>query len=294
MQAKIEEAFAHLGAILMQTATSDDKIIIGHVRDAHGLLQDALRAPSPRGTDLDARQEVVIDWGRKAFGADHMADKIVRAARFIEEAAEMVQAVGLTKDHAQRALDHVYSRPPGDPKQEAGGSANTLMALCGAVGLSLDECQRFEIERCLAKDPAHFAARNQVKIREVDAAPSVAENEQRALLEKRFADRKSSSSVHDHTFSEGASPAPSTGEREAWQPIETAPRDGTAIFAYWTPTPQFVGDIGELVDVVRFTDGQWWGGDEFEDDYARSPTHWKPVGAPPVISPQPGKVGDGA
>lgn len=52
-QAKIEEAFAHLGAILMQTATSDDKIIIGHVRDAHGLLQDALRAPSPRAPSED-------------------------------------------------------------------------------------------------------------------------------------------------------------------------------------------------------------------------------------------------
>lgn len=53
MPTKIEEAFAHLGAILMQTAASDDKIIIGHVRDAHGLLQDALRAPSPRAPSED-------------------------------------------------------------------------------------------------------------------------------------------------------------------------------------------------------------------------------------------------
>jgi hypothetical protein len=53
MPTKIEEAFAHLGAILMQTAASDDKIIIGHVRDAHGLLQDVLRAPSPRAPSED-------------------------------------------------------------------------------------------------------------------------------------------------------------------------------------------------------------------------------------------------
>ncbi len=117
------------------------------------------------------RQSVVIEWGERCFGVEHMQDKIVRAARFFEEAAEMVQAVGLPRDHAKRAFDHVYSRPAGDPAQEAGGSANTLMALCGAIGLSLDECQRAEIERCLAKDPSHFAARNEAKLREVDASP---------------------------------------------------------------------------------------------------------------------------
>lgn len=124
----------------------------------------------PVAPTLDERQAVVIAWGVMAFGADHMADPIVRAARFIEEAAELVQAAGLTREHALRAFDHVYSRPAGELKQEVGGSANTLMALCGALGLSLDECQQAEIERCLAKDPAHFAARNQAKIRKIDTA----------------------------------------------------------------------------------------------------------------------------
>lgn len=119
---------------------------------------------------LNARQRIVIEWGERCFGPDHMQDKIVRAARFFEEAAELVQAVGLPRDHAQRAFDHVYSREAGDPKQEAGGVANTLMALCGALGLSFDECQQFEIDRCLAKDPSHFAKRNEAKLREVDAA----------------------------------------------------------------------------------------------------------------------------
>ncbi len=119
---------------------------------------------------LEERQRVVIEWGERCFGADHMRDKIVRAARFLEEAAELAQASGLPHDHATRALTHVYSRPAGDPAQEIGGSANTLMALCGALGLSLDDCQMTEIARVLAKDPAHFAARNQTKLREVDAA----------------------------------------------------------------------------------------------------------------------------
>lgn len=143
-------------------------------------LLDLLSAQAQGGGTLDDRQRVVVEWGAKAFGADHMADKIVRAARFIEEAAEFVQAIGLPRDHLDRAINHVYSRPAGDPAQEAGGSANTLMAACAAIGLSLDDCQRKEIERCLTKDSAHFAARNEAKLREVDtphpsAGPAVRE-----------------------------------------------------------------------------------------------------------------------
>lgn len=40
---RIEEAFAHLAGALMQTIPSDDQIIIGHMRDAHDLLQVELR-----------------------------------------------------------------------------------------------------------------------------------------------------------------------------------------------------------------------------------------------------------
>ncbi|MDB5606706.1 MAG: hypothetical protein JWP25_3606 [Bradyrhizobium sp.] len=98
-------------------------------------------APDAMREALDARQRVVIEWGERCFGIDHMRDKIVRAARFFEEAAELVQAVGLSRDHAMRAFDHVYSREAGTPAQEAGGVANTLMALCGAIDLSFDECR---------------------------------------------------------------------------------------------------------------------------------------------------------
>jgi hypothetical protein len=36
---RIREAYSHLGAALMQTAPSDDQIIMGHVRSAHELLE---------------------------------------------------------------------------------------------------------------------------------------------------------------------------------------------------------------------------------------------------------------
>ena len=118
--------------------------------------------------DMDRRQQIVIDWGKRAFGEEHMDDKIARAARFLEEATEFVQAIGLPEDHAQRVLSYVYSRPPGEPAQEAGGAVNTLMAACGTVGLSLDACQRDEIDRCLSKDPEMFAERNRHKEKVID------------------------------------------------------------------------------------------------------------------------------
>lgn len=119
--------------------------------------------------ERDRRQAVVVDWGARCFGPDHMADKIVRAARFFEEAAELVQAVGLSREHAMRAFDHVYGRDPGDLWQEAGGVGVTLMALCNAIGLSADGCEVREINRCLSKTPESFAARNRAKIEQVDS-----------------------------------------------------------------------------------------------------------------------------
>lgn len=137
-------------------------------------------SPTPQagGESRDARQRVVVEWGSRCFGADHMLDVKVRAARFLEEAAELAQAVGLPKDHAQRALDHVYSRPAGDPKQEAGGAGLTLLALCDAIGLSADGAEQTEVARCLSKPPEHFAARNKNKIEVVDTPQASAVNAQ--------------------------------------------------------------------------------------------------------------------
>lgn len=128
-----------------------------------------VKVNTPLQEMLDDRQRVVADWGTKCFGAEHMADAIVRSARHLEESAELGQSVGLPKDHALRVLDHVYARPAGNPVQEVGGSANTLMALCSALGLSFNACQVEEIERVLAKDPSYFAERNLTKVKEVDA-----------------------------------------------------------------------------------------------------------------------------
>lgn len=55
-----------------------------------------------------------------------------------------------------------------------------------------------------------------------------------------------------------------------WQPISTAPKDGTAILVY-------IGGNIEAVAVTQWEDGAWsW------PDYVRyQPTHWQPLPEPP-------------
>jgi len=65
-----------------------------------------------------------------------------------------------------------------------------------------------------------------------------------------------------------------------WQPIETAPKDGTEILAYY-------GQEGRGQILILAWDENWWGpgnGDwvlNGEKDYA-TPTHWMPLPAPPI------------
>lgn len=67
-----------------------------------------------------------------------------------------------------------------------------------------------------------------------------------------------------------------------WQPIETAPRDGTRILA-------FGGGLGEIAEVVSYNErvGCWNAPNDTLDDtdyepdgYIR-PTHWMPLPLPP-------------
>lgn len=65
----------------------------------------------------------------------------------------------------------------------------------------------------------------------------------------------------------------------AWQPIETAPRDGTLIIG-WEP-----GDVPRVCWPYWRTDqeGLWRYSDAFHGSYAITPTHWMPLPDPPSI-----------
>jgi hypothetical protein len=65
-----------------------------------------------------------------------------------------------------------------------------------------------------------------------------------------------------------------------WQPIETAPKDGTELLLYgpFVPTGGTYMDIGRWTD---YADGFWdWSADDSQ------PTHWMPLPSPPSYGQQ--------
>lgn len=67
-----------------------------------------------------------------------------------------------------------------------------------------------------------------------------------------------------------------------WQPIETAPKDGTPILGYFGRT---AGDEPPDMEVVRFDEAQPFGGEWMttmaSPEMVDEPTHWMPLPSPP-------------
>jgi hypothetical protein len=75
-----------------------------------------------------------------------------------------------------------------------------------------------------------------------------------------------------------------------WQPIETAPKDGTHILAYRKPIGiRFTNNTNPPTVVHWFDDedepGFYTSVNERAPDYPFNPTHWMPLPAPPTGAP---------
>ncbi len=95
-------------------------------------------------------QSDVFDWVCACFGRETARDLDERSRRFLEEALELVQACGTTREECLQLIDYVYARSPGVVAQEVGGAYTTLYALCSALGLDLRESGRRELKRMWA------------------------------------------------------------------------------------------------------------------------------------------------
>lgn len=96
-------------------------------------------------------QDRVGDWMQECFGPTISADKVERNDRFIEEALELTQASGYSKERAHALVDYVFDRPQGEINQEVGGVMVTLAAHCLAHGISMHLAGEVELERIWTK-----------------------------------------------------------------------------------------------------------------------------------------------
>lgn len=93
-------------------------------------------------------KERVADWMLACFGPEVTADKTERCFRFGEEALELTQSLGATREAMHALVDYVFGRKIGEPAQELGGVVVTLQALANAADLDVMACAQNEISRC--------------------------------------------------------------------------------------------------------------------------------------------------
>lgn len=98
--------------------------------------------------DIHKFQHDVVGWLLDCFGEDILNNKEERNYRFFEEAAELVQSCGMTKEDCYKLIDYVYGRPSGEPAQEIGGVMVTLFGLASAQNISVDAISQLEIQSC--------------------------------------------------------------------------------------------------------------------------------------------------
>lgn len=108
-------------------------------------------------------QDRVGEWVVACFGRPLLFNRRERSRRFIEEALELVQAAGLTRDDVLELVVYVYGRPIGDLSQEVGGVMNCLASLCIAADVDMDDCAEREMQRVWAK-MSEIRAKHQAKI----------------------------------------------------------------------------------------------------------------------------------
>lgn len=82
-------------------------------------------------------QQKVEEWLVACFPPESWANKNERVHRFLEEALELAQAHGCSKEDAVTLVSYVYGRPVGQPEAETGGVLVTLAALCSATEIEM-------------------------------------------------------------------------------------------------------------------------------------------------------------
>lgn len=114
------------------------------------LARRAALAPEGR-PESESFQKRVHRWIMTCFSSEIVFSRQERNHRFLEEALELVQALGCTREEADQLVAYVYDRKVGAPMQEAGGVLVCLAALCTAAGLDMDAAGENELARIWTK-----------------------------------------------------------------------------------------------------------------------------------------------
>lgn len=104
--------------------------------------------------DIGEWQLITRQWLDAVFGADSHAniDQRIRAVRHLEEATELAQACGASKESCRQVIDGVFLKPAGNVGQEIGGSFTTLLSVANACDEDASICLEREMDRMWKPD----------------------------------------------------------------------------------------------------------------------------------------------
>lgn len=103
------------------------------------------------GKQVATFQQRAAAWVLECFGPEGTKNILHRCYRFLEEALELVQSLGMSRVEAHQLVDYVFGREKGDPWQEAGGTSMTLAALCTAADIDMAKASEMELARVWTK-----------------------------------------------------------------------------------------------------------------------------------------------
>lgn len=109
------------------------------------------------------RRAAALEWAVQTFG-DIAADKQERAMRFVEEAAELVNAIGLPQESVLAIVTHVYGRQKGDRAREVGQAMLTLELLSEVLGIDPQRMAAAEFARVQDIPKEDWQLRHKAKV----------------------------------------------------------------------------------------------------------------------------------
>lgn len=126
---------------------------------------DSLCALAVRGLAVPEarRSTVALKWAVSIFG-EGAEDGEERAMRFIEEAVELVNAVGLSASVVHAIVERIYTRQKGDRGREMGQAMLTLELLAEAYGIDPSRCADVEFARIQAVPKEEWERRHKAKV----------------------------------------------------------------------------------------------------------------------------------
>ena len=98
-------------------------------------------------------QAQTFAWLRACFPEAVVHNHAERGARALEEAIELAQVMGTSRELAHRLVDRVFDNPPGEAAQEVGGAFVTLAVAASTLDLDAMECWATELARIQDRMP---------------------------------------------------------------------------------------------------------------------------------------------